>query len=125
MTIFNREDAEAICKIPLSDRRVADAMVWLHNKEGAYTVRSRYHVARKLLSEWAEISTGAGQQLWKKLWRIRVANKMKIFAWMACHEILPTHVNLDKINIIGENLCLCYQRAPKTVIHAIWECPAA
>ncbi|XP_075633713.1 uncharacterized protein LOC142606215 [Castanea sativa] len=93
MATFNREDAEVICKIPLSHRRVADVVVWLHNKEGAYTVKSRYHVARKVLREWAESSTGAGQQLWKKLWKIRVPNKMK--------------------------------RAPETVIHAIWECPAA
>ena len=50
---------------------------------------------------------------------------MKVFAWRACHEILPTRVNLAKRNIIGENLCLCCQRAPETVIHAIWECPVA
>ena len=60
MAIFNREDVEAICKIPLNHRRVADVVVWLHNKEEAYTVRFGYHVARKVLREWAESSTGAG-----------------------------------------------------------------
>ena len=61
MATFNREDVEAICKIPLSHKHVADAVVWLHNKEGAYTVRSGYHVARKVLREWAESSTDVGQ----------------------------------------------------------------
>ena len=61
MEKFNREDAEAICKIPLSHRRVSDVMVWLHNRKGIYSVRSGYHVARKVLREWAECSTGVGQ----------------------------------------------------------------
>ena len=77
---FNREDAEAICKIPLSYRHVTDVVVWLHNKDGVYTVRSGYHVARKVLREWAESSTSSGQQIWKKLWKVRVPNKMKVFA---------------------------------------------
>ena len=49
METFNREDAEAICKIPLSHRQVTDVVGWLHNKDGVYTVRSGYHVARKVL----------------------------------------------------------------------------
>ena len=125
METFNREDVEAICKIPLSQRRVTKVVVWLHNKEGVNIVRSGYRVARKVLREWTESSTGFGQQIWKKLWKVRVPNKMKVFAWKACHEILPTRVNLAKRNIIRENLCLCCQRVPETVIHAIWECPVA
>ena len=73
----------------------------------------------------AESSTGSRQQIWKKLWKVRVPNKMKVFAWRACHEILPTRVKLAKRNIIRENLCLCCQRVPETVIHSLWECPAA
>ncbi|XP_075645058.1 uncharacterized protein LOC142616054 [Castanea sativa] len=117
MTIFNREDAEAICKIPLSHRRVSDVVVWLHNKEGVYTIRSGYHVDRKVLREWAVSSTGSGQELWKKLWRVRVPNKLKVFAWRACHEILPTRVNLAKRKIIRENLCL-FSRMELFVVQA-------
>ena len=80
METFNREDAEAICKIPLSYRHVTDVVVWLHNKDGVYTVRSGCHVAQKVLKEWAKSSTGSGQQIWKKLWKVGLPNKMKVFA---------------------------------------------
>ena len=62
MERFNREDAEAICKIPLSHKRVTDAVVWLHNKDGNYSVRSGYRVAKKVLKkeEWVECSTVSG-----------------------------------------------------------------
>ena len=106
METFNREDAEVIYKIPLSHRQVTDVVVWLHNKERVYTVRSSNHMARKVLREWTVSSTGSRQQIWEKLWRVRVPNKMKVFAWRACHEILPTRVNLAKRNIIRENLGL-------------------
>ena len=51
METFNREDAEVICKIPLSHGHVIDVVVWLHNKDGVYTVRSGDHVAHKVLRE--------------------------------------------------------------------------
>ena len=46
MAKFNRDEAQAIYRIPLSRRAVKDSMVWLHNRRGEYTVRSGYHVAQ-------------------------------------------------------------------------------
>ncbi|XP_050278419.1 uncharacterized protein LOC126719971 [Quercus robur] len=43
---FNRFDAEAIYRIPLSRRCVPDKLFWLHNKNGRYSVKSGYHTAR-------------------------------------------------------------------------------
>ena len=58
MASFHRDDAKAICRIPLSRRHVADSIFWLHNKNGAYFVRPGYHLARKVLrnENWAECS---------------------------------------------------------------------
>lgn len=49
MACFHRDDADAICKIPLSQRQVADSIVWLQNKNGVYSVWSGYHLARKVI----------------------------------------------------------------------------
>ncbi|XP_075670120.1 uncharacterized protein LOC142639868 [Castanea sativa] len=49
MAKFNRDEVEAVCRIPLSRRVVEDNMVWLHNKKGEYTYRSMYHLARQIL----------------------------------------------------------------------------
>ena len=53
------------CRIPLSRRTMSDPVVWLNNKNEMYSVRSGYHVARKMLREenWVESSRGpVGQQ---------------------------------------------------------------
>ena len=64
MENLQRKDANAICKIPLSRRRVVDSMVWMHTKNGAYSVQSAYHVARKVMTteHWAELSRSAEGQ---------------------------------------------------------------
>ena len=97
MSSFHREDAETICKIHLSHRQVPNYVVWLHNRKGVYSVRSEYHIARRVMrkEDWAESSRGPGNlQVWKKLWKLWMPNKIKVFGWRACHEILPTRVNL-------------------------------
>ena len=45
MSMFHREDVEANCRIPLSRRYVPDAIIWLHNKNGLFSVKSAYRVA--------------------------------------------------------------------------------
>ncbi|KAL0008677.1 hypothetical protein SO802_010179 [Lithocarpus litseifolius] len=32
MSLFHKNDAEAICRIPLSRRSISDSIIWLHNK---------------------------------------------------------------------------------------------
>ena len=41
---FHRDDMEAIFRIPLSRRQVQDTLMWLHTKNGYYSVRSGYYI---------------------------------------------------------------------------------
>ena len=60
MTFFEKEDAEAIRRIPLSKMYVADSLVWLPNKKMLFTVKSAYKMARELMRgvDLAECSKG-------------------------------------------------------------------
>ena len=54
--------------------------MWLHTKNGKYAVKSRYHVARKVLRKDDGIGSSSGvggQQVWKKIWQLHVPNKIK------------------------------------------------
>ena len=79
MAHFNREEAEAICRIPLSRRGVKDSVTWMHNKKGECSVRSGYHLARQVLrkADWAESSNRSGRhQLWSTLWKLKIPGKI-------------------------------------------------
>lgn len=127
MASFQRDDTNAICKIPLSRRQVFDSMVWLHNKKGIYSIRSGYHIARKVFTKktWIESLRGAmGQKIWKNLRRLNVPRKLKVFCWRACHEILPKRVNLVKRRRIIDDRCHYCKSVAEIAIHALWECGA-
>ena len=125
---FHKDDAEAILRLPLSYRHVPNAIVWLHNKKGVYSVKSGYHVARRVFKteDWVESSAGPiGCQVWPKLWKLHVPNKIKVFVCRACHNILPTCENLWRSKIVEKDGCVLCSRETETGVHALWECAIA
>ena len=79
---FCTKEADAICKIPLSQRNVVDSVVWMHTKNGKYFVKFGYHLARKVMRNDDGVGSSdgvGGQQIWKKIWQLHVPSKMKIF----------------------------------------------
>ena len=74
----------------------------------------------------AESSKGCvGKRVWAALWKLRIPNKIKVFGWRACNEILPTKMNLAKRRIIEEAACPICTRFVETAVHLLWECDAA
>jgi hypothetical protein len=63
--------------------------------------------------------------IWQDIWKLKLPNKEKKILWRACHEILPTRVNLRRRKIIDVSLCPICEAADETVVHALWQCPAA
>ena len=68
---------EAIIQIPLSRKLVSDAIIWLHNKNGTYLVKSRYHIARLVLKEDDGLMESSGLKgnglLWGKTMEMQCA----------------------------------------------------
>ena len=106
---------------------MVDRLMWL-NRNGKYSIKSGYHVAKQVLrtGEWVECSLGSGGlEVWMNLWKLNVPSKIKLFAWRACQNILPTCVNLARRKIIEDDLCELCKRAPENGIHVLWECGVA
>ena len=88
--------AETIQKIPLSYNLPVDKIIWIENKKGKFSVKSSYHIAHNLIEAKKERECSLGDpniQLWKKLWCLNLPAKIKIFAWRACVNGLPTLKN--------------------------------
>ncbi|KAK9998406.1 hypothetical protein SO802_018009 [Lithocarpus litseifolius] len=127
MTLFHREDAAAITKILLSRRAVADSMIWLHNKNGKFSIKFAYKVARRMRGEGsrAESLGGCvGKLIWPVLWKLCIPNKIKIFWWRQCNDILPTKCNLVNRKIITDDKCHICIREAESAIHVLWGCAA-
>ena len=86
-----------------------DRVAWMYCCNGKYAVKSRYQVARMLaegaIGKEESSEQREDHQVWTQLWKLRVPNKIKIFGWWACLNILPSKVNLAQRQILTEDRC--------------------
>ncbi|XP_030930791.1 uncharacterized protein LOC115956606 [Quercus lobata] len=115
-------EAETILNIPLSYNLPEDSIIWLGNKWGVFTVRNAYYVALPIVenSEEGECSSGDSRtRLWKKVWQLKLPAKVRIFAWKACMDGLPTKLKLAKRGLnVGAECPLC-EKAVESSSHAL------
>lgn len=64
-------------------------------------------------------------QFGPKIWRLNVANKIKVFIWRACHNFLPSALILLCRKIATSANCLRCGHPKESTIHALWECKEA
>ena len=60
MTLFRRGDTDEITKIPLSRRVFPNSITWLHNKNGKFTVKSTYKIARRMRGNGNQVESSGG-----------------------------------------------------------------
>lgn len=99
-------------------------MYWPLTQDGNYTSKSGY----KFLKEEAEVrpladSKSQEKDLWKKIWALKVPNKVKNHMWRACRNSLPTKTNFVRKTIIANDTCDRCHGAVEAVIHVLWERP--
>ena len=82
---------EAILQIPLSRKQVQDTLIWLHTKNGYYSVRSGYYIAYGLQQQenggLEGLDMKKGEMVWPKLLKYKMLNKIKAFGWRMCQNI--------------------------------------
>ena len=82
-TLFLPFEADTILKIPLSQSLQMDSLIWIGNKKGLFIVKSAYFIAAKLQTDkdLGESSSGDSNSIiWKKLWKLKLPPKVKIFS---------------------------------------------
>ena len=107
---FHKFDAEAILKISLSRRLVQDLIVWIHTKNGKYSVKLGYHMAKQMKLDDCNDGECSSQRvpnpIWTKIWKASIPNKIKVFAWRAGQNALPTLDNLFRRRVIENATCI-------------------
>ena len=132
--LFVPHEADIIKSIPISSKLPNDKLIWTETRNGLFTVRSAYHLARTRSVSNSRGTSSDNSTLkcfWKKIWSIPVPHKIQHFSWRACRDALPTKSNLLRRKVIQEDICESYREAPKTMGHVlrsclkakeIWEC---
>ena len=122
-SIFHQDNAKAICRIQLSRRHVEDSIIWSYNKNGNFSIKSAYKVTRRIQGEdrAESLANSSGTKIWHALWNLKIPNKINIFGWRACTDILPTRANLVWRRVLTDDKCPICLRESENTNHAIWE----
>ena len=59
---------------------------------------------------------------WRRLWKMKVPNKIKNFLWHACSDALPTRCNLLRRKVLDYPTCPQCGIDSESTLHALWEC---
>jgi hypothetical protein len=126
-SIFVAPNAESILQIPLRRSIGEDWIAWHHERTGIYSVRLAY---RALLAEKEgrrALDTTIGgysgeDDKWKRLWRLDVLPRVRVFWWRVLKGILPDYATLTRRHVREDSTCSVCNIAPETLFHAMMEC---
>ena len=129
--VFIPPEAEAILNIPLRHGGVEDFLAWAHEINGNYSVKSAYRalVTRKkraALEEGAATSTSQTEgQMWKRLWKLKVLPKVRVFWWPVVRKILRDECTLRHRYIQPLGRCKVCFAMDEDLMHALVHCTHA
>lgn len=124
---FNAQVCQSIFSTPINSSMGSDQIVWTETTSGDFSVKSCYHYLSSNLSHPHTSASSSYQNpahLWKKIWHMTAAPKIKVFMWLACKNSLATRANLFLRHIVpNPNCSLCNQNNPETLEHLFFYCP--
>lgn len=111
--LFRPQVAVEILKTGLGTTNHVDKLIWGEAKDVKYSVKSAYIFFKDKgqRDNVGESSTKVRHRgVWKAIWTICVPHCVKIFAWRACKESLPTRNNLKHRKVVTNHLCQFYKK---------------
>lgn len=82
-----------------------DKLIWAMEKSSNFSVKSTYKMIYENHARIEGESSINLHSFWKGLWKTMVPSKIKIMAWRACHNCLPTMKQLFPNKIIVDDTC--------------------
>ncbi|XP_058762882.1 uncharacterized protein LOC131636268 [Vicia villosa] len=113
---IDENDVSHISSIPLSFYPPENKIIWHHESNGEYFVRSAYHVQGGMCNSNRLGSSSLDYHgFWKQLWKLKANPRIKNFMWRVIKNILPSKENLQSKGVMTDGLCpLCYSEAEST-----------
>lgn len=88
-------------------------------------MKSAYALGIKIRDQvnGADASPSSASNLnWKKIWKLNVANKVKVFVWQLAHNSLQVKMNIAKRGVILDTLCPVCHRFDEDTGHLLFKC---
>ncbi|KAF7809060.1 uncharacterized protein G2W53_035803 [Senna tora] len=124
---FDEDTCQRILCVPPNRIQGADRWVWEAERSGKYSIKSGYRHA--MMDTWSQfemgldIDTDAMSKFWKRLWKLPMLSRYKVFLWRACWGIVPTVETLERRGMEINEVCPMCRYEPESIFHALIDCP--
>jgi hypothetical protein len=123
-------DAEEVLRVRPSRTMDSDVLAWAPEKTGVYSVRSAYQLlkseqAQRIAEKEGGGATSTGGVWWKRLSKLKIPPKVRIFWWMALNGFLPSKAELKRRHIREEGYCDVCGDPSESLYHVMITCPWA
>ncbi|KAG8363091.1 hypothetical protein BUALT_BualtUnG0005200 [Buddleja alternifolia] len=88
--VFWPPDATSILSIPLARYSCPDSLIWHYSKNGLFSVKSAYHVARSLITEDGPSRSSSSSADWRFIWGAKLPHKIRVFIWRVSAATIPS-----------------------------------
>lgn len=95
---------------------VPDKIIWSAGLDGQYSAKLGFH----WLMHKRDIPPSADSWLW--IWKIRAAENVKFFVWLACHQAVPTLSVLHHRGMSQDSVCSRCCQDEETFLHCVCDC---
>jgi hypothetical protein len=73
----------------------------------------------------ATSSSVGEEELWKKLWKLRVVPRVRTFWWRVLRGLMPDYITLSRHHIRDDSTCRICKTTEEDLKHALVECSHA
>ncbi|KAK6144804.1 hypothetical protein DH2020_021624 [Rehmannia glutinosa] len=121
---FQESDIAAILAIPIRQCRTEDRNIWHFSKDGNYSVKTGYKIARARYDDINNAASASGgcKKLWRWIWNLPIPPKVQVFLWKCAQGILPTSQALISKGVKMEPYCKRCGEYEETAEHALRDC---
>ncbi|KAL6205815.1 hypothetical protein ACLB2K_023067 [Fragaria x ananassa] len=116
--LFPASIVSKILALLISSREYQDRWIWSEDKLCKFSVKTAYHLARKHVLDHEHVPN-PNSLLWNKIWKAKVSGKVKVCAWKAASNILPTRSRLSEQGVDIDTYCLFCEEEVESPIHAL------
>ncbi|EEF39944.1 nucleic acid binding protein, putative [Ricinus communis] len=116
--LFSERDKNLINSIVLSPTVGTDQLFWFKDPKGKFSVKDVYRVQQPDFS----VLYPSNVVVWRRLWKLNIAAKCKVFMWRALTNRLPVRTNLVMRKVTEDSSCPCCVSQPETIMHILVLC---
>ena len=105
---------------PLSSRNLDDQLIWHHNKNKIYSLKSGYNMAfSRILCNSNMFPSSSIHRSWSWIWHLKIPPKGRVFLWKVFKKILPISSNLISRGVVLYPICARCGQEIESAEHAL------